>query len=289
MVRQRFAKPLCVSSILTAASKIKINNMEQTEPNTPKKKAKKSTNQLTLAIIFATLLISGSLIFVGFKLTSLTEQRIGELVETTINKLIQEQSEQNQPIVEIDANEITPKISKADHIYGPEKAEITIIEYSDYRCPYCAKFHETGKQLVANYDDKVNWAFRHFPIPSHEYAFETAVASECIADLTKSPNNFWRFTDIIFQEKFGATAEDVKTIATTEFKLEGDEFDKCLESKKFQTKVQKQYESGRTNKVGSTPGIFVINNETQKGYHVRGALPLEQFNQIIDLLLETNE
>ncbi len=70
-------------------------------------------------------------------------------------------------------------VSNDDNIFGSQNAPITIVEYSDFQCPYCARFHETMKQVAANYQGKVRWVYKHFPLDSiHPYARKAAEASE---------------------------------------------------------------------------------------------------------------
>ncbi len=86
-------------------------------------------------------------------------------------------------------------VTKDDHITGAKKPKVTLIEYSDFECPFCQRFHPTVKQLLEKYPDDVAVVFRHFPLESiHPNARGYAVASECAAEQGK----FWEFTDSIF-------------------------------------------------------------------------------------------
>jgi thiol-disulfide isomerase/thioredoxin len=91
-----------------------------------------------------------------------------------------------------------PPINEKDHIMGNPNAEIVIIEYSDFECPFCKTHHATLKKLVEEYDGQVAWVFRHYPIQQlHPNAFEKAVASECISKI-KGNEAFWKYTDLLF-------------------------------------------------------------------------------------------
>lgn len=97
---------------------------------------------------------------------------------------------------EIDVDPVTP----ADHHFGSDNAEITIIEYSDLECPYCARFHQTMHQIVTDYNGKINWVYRHLPLEQlHPNAFNKALASECVAELGGN-DKFWDYIDDIFQK-----------------------------------------------------------------------------------------
>ena len=91
-----------------------------------------------------------------------------------------------------------PPINEKDHIIGNPNAEIIIIEYSDFECPFCKTHHATLKKIVEEYDGQVAWVFRHYPILQlHPNAFEKAVASECVSQI-KGEDAFWEYTDLLF-------------------------------------------------------------------------------------------
>lgn len=83
-----------------------------------------------------------------------------------------------------------------DHYKGSANPEITIIEYSDFECPYCARIHTTLEQLVEE-NDNLTWAYRHLPLSFHAQAMPSAIASECIAE-SEGNEGFWHFADTIF-------------------------------------------------------------------------------------------
>lgn len=88
-------------------------------------------------------------------------------------------------------------VTEIDHISGNAQAKLALIEYSDYECPYCQRFHPTAKQLIDNNSD-VMWVFRHFPLDNiHKNARPLAIASECIAKLAGN-DGFWKFTDAVY-------------------------------------------------------------------------------------------
>ena len=92
-------------------------------------------------------------------------------------------------------------VDEEDHIRGERDAEVVLVEYSDLRCPYCAQFHETMKQVVDNYEgSEIAWVYRHLPIPQlHPQAPRLAQAAECAAD-AGGEEAFWSFTDYIFAQ-----------------------------------------------------------------------------------------
>lgn len=99
--------------------------------------------------------------------------------------------------VEIDIPEVTDE----DHTNGNTDARIQIVEYSDFECPFCGRFHETMNQVMAEYGESgdVSWTYRHFPLEQiHPQAKSLAVASECIAELGGN-EKFWEFSNLIFK------------------------------------------------------------------------------------------
>lgn len=82
-----------------------------------------------------------------------------------------------------------------DHLLGSETAQVKIIEYSDFECPYCKNFHETLKKIVAESNGSVSWVYRHWPI--HQNSLEKLIAAECVAKI-KGTDAFWKYTDLLF-------------------------------------------------------------------------------------------
>lgn len=92
-----------------------------------------------------------------------------------------------------------PPIDSTDHIKGdPSTAQITIIEYSDFECPFCARFHPVLEKIVAESNGSIAWVYRQFPLVQiHQNAMERTVASECVAKL-KGNDAFWEYADLLF-------------------------------------------------------------------------------------------
>lgn len=86
-----------------------------------------------------------------------------------------------------------------DHYKGSADAEIAIIEYSDFECPFCSRIHSTLEQVV-NTHDNTAWAYRHLPLGFHPQALPAAIASECVAE-HEGNDAFWEFTDAIFADQ----------------------------------------------------------------------------------------
>lgn len=118
------------------------------------------------------------------------------LLKTTIDNALNG-VEDDSKLSSTDAAKLI-KVSDADHIQGSSDAELILIEYSDYQCPYCQSFHQTAKEAIESYNGRVAWVYRHFPLDSiHPAARPAAIASECIAKLG-SKEAFWNFSDAAF-------------------------------------------------------------------------------------------
>jgi len=151
---------------------------------------------------------------------------------------------------------------QSEHLRGDPNAKFSIIEYSMYGCPYCAKFHKTAKQAV-NSMDNVNWVYRHFPLRGTDAAStQLAYASECIAELGGS-EAFWLFSDSIYG---GSTAlrDHVKYVRS--FALaQGLDYSKliaCQNAAPTIDKVKRSEQIARKAKLSTTPSIIVRNNQS---------------------------
>lgn len=92
--------------------------------------------------------------------------------------------------------EVPPVDPATDHITGSATSPVTIIEYSDYECPYCARFHPVLEQVVSESNGSVNWVYRHWPI--HQNSMAKLVAAECVAKI-KGNDAFWKYSDLLFK------------------------------------------------------------------------------------------
>jgi len=178
-----------------------------------------------------------------------------------------------------------PAVSESDHIRGPRDAEIVVIEYSDFECPFCERFHPTMKQALEEYGDKIAWIYRQFPLISiHPRAFPSANASECVANLGGN-DAFWKFTDTVFgnQEKY--LTDDGLAEAAVASGVKKDEFTSCYSAKKFESVVTSQQSGGEAAGITGTPGSFVINKKGD-AWLVSGAVPFESLKATIDEALK---
>lgn len=255
---------------------------------TVKEKTNKKFNPLIVGLIVA---IGIAAFFAGSYTSNLnsdlvTQKQLDEAVAKLELKMLQNQlpSEQEKQPIKISVDD--------DPVRGNSDAPITIIEFSDFQCPFCARFHvQTLPLLLENYIDtgKVKLVYRDFPIQSiHPNAIAAAVAAECADDQGK----YWQYHDKLFENQnqwnkletsevidmFGQYAESLE--------LDTELFNSCLMSGNHIEEIKNDLDDGRKYGVTGTPGFFIGNDEL--GFvEVKGAQPFENFQKIIDLQLSS--
>lgn len=183
-----------------------------------------------------------------------------------------------------DAQDITfAPVQEGDHIRGNAEAEITLLEYSDLECPFCQSVHPTLEEIVADYDGKVRWVYRHFPLESiHSQARPAAIASECVAELGGS-SAFWAFIDGIFEDqKTKLPAMRSVALATG---VNVGAYDSCVASDKYDDAVDADIADGIAAGVTGTPHTLVIGPDGEVVPMI-GAQPLGAFKTVIDEMLK---
>ncbi len=165
-----------------------------------------------------------------------------------------------------------------DPSLGKDNAKVTIIEFSDFQCPFCARFREqTLDQIKKEYIDtgKVRFVYRDFPLTSiHPMAQKSAEATECADDQKK----YWEMHDLLFNKQDEWSTAGVSKLKdyAKELGLDTDEFNKCLDDGKYENEVKKDEQDGATAGVQGTPAFFV------NGKLLSGAQPFEAFKAAID-------
>lgn len=156
---------------------------------------------------------------------------------------------------------------------GPKDAPIVIVEFSDYQCPFCKRFHdETLQPLLAAYPGHIRFVYRHLPLASiHSEAFPAAVASMCAYE----QNAFWQYHDRMFENQNRLGREFYVQISS-DLGLDSMAFEECLNLEKYKDVIQKDLDFAIDLGVSSTPTFFI------NGLAVVGAQPLEVFKQVID-------
>ena len=160
-----------------------------------------------------------------------------------------------------------------DPAIGPENAPITIIEFSDYQCPYCQRWHdEVYAKLLENYGDKVRLVYRDFPLYSiHPEAGPAAEAANC----ANEQGSFWSFHERLFSYQYQLGREAYQNYAS-ELGLDIEKFKICLESGRYKAEVDADYQYATSLGITSTPTFFI------NGIPLVGAQPYDVFQYLID-------
>lgn len=161
------------------------------------------------------------------------------------------------------------KADATDWYRGDKNAPVTIIEFSDFQCPYCARFHSTMQETVKN-NKNVKWVFKHFALPSHSFGRKSALAAECAGEQGK----FWEYTDGLFANQ-GRIGDEYFAELAQGLKLDASKFSGCLASEKYASKVDGDQAAGKAAGVSATPTSFA------NGQKIMGALPVSDLKNII--------
>lgn len=179
-----------------------------------------------------------------------------------------------------------PVVSKTDHVLGDPNAPLTLIEYSDFECPFCKRFEPTLAQIMDTYDGQVKLVYRHFPLSFHANAQKEAEASECAADQGGN-DAFWAYHDKILERTTSngtGFALDALVPLAKEIGLDEAKFKDCLDSGKFTDFVKQEAAGGAAAGVTGTPGSFLIDKDGN-AQAIKGALPFDTIKGMIDAAL----
>lgn len=154
---------------------------------------------------------------------------------------------------------------------GPVDAPVTVVEYSDYRCPACRKAHEVVKRVREKTGGRVRWVYRDFPLKRHEGAFEMAEAAHCAGE----QGLFFEYQDAMFQAE-GAPEREGLVERARDLGADADAFRACLESGRHREQVSRSIQEGRRAGVSATP-TFLVNHEM-----IRGAPTEERLRKMIE-------
>ncbi|MBP8858188.1 MAG: DsbA family protein [Anaerolineaceae bacterium] len=159
---------------------------------------------------------------------------------------------------------------------GPDDAPVTIVEFSDFQCPFCARWHqEVWPQISETYQGKVRLVYRDFPlVQAHPYAQDAAIAARCAGQ----QDHYWEYHGLLF-----AGEMELSDLAFDAFaaRLELDQtlFDKCLANPEVLSQVQADLSLAEMVGIDGTPTFFI------NGYRIKGAQPFEEFQKVIDSIL----
>lgn len=208
------------------------------------------------------------LLFVAFKVSGsgATTQQAGANAPSAAAP-----SAGNAPSVNMQA------LADDDAFLGEEDAPVTIVEFSDFECPFCGRFHtSTWPELKQKYIDtgKVKFVYRDFPLSFHSQAQKAAEAAECAGEQGK----YWEMHELLFTPGVQGGVASFKQYAS-QIGLNTAKFNTCLDSGQMASEVQKDFSDGQRAGIQGTPGFFI------NGQLVSGAQPFAVFQQVIDAAL----
>ncbi len=248
----------------------------QTKPSSFPVNTTPKSNNLLIVLLIAVSFFAGYLLF---KVQSLEKQTTNVAAAPAGNG----QQPPPQPTPDLSA---IPKITDKDHIRGDKSADVLLVEYSDYECPFCKRFHPTMQQVMKEYGNKVAWIYRHYPLDFHQNAQKEAEAAECVNELGGN-EKFWEYSDKIFEKTAaGGTGLALDQLAplAQEVGVNGVQFQSCLDSGKYAQHVKDDMTGGAKAGISGTPGTIIIGKNGKREL-IPGALPYEQVKPLIDKVL----
>ena len=154
---------------------------------------------------------------------------------------------------------------------GPASAPVTIVEFSDFQCPFCGRAEASVDDVLKKYGDKVRLVYRDYPLSFHPNAENAAMASECAHEQGK----YWEMHNAMFGNQAKLAVNDLVDTAGS-IGMDKDKFKACLDTGKYRAEVQHDFQDGQKYGVTGTPTFFI------NGIMLVGAQPTEKFSEIID-------
>ena len=238
-----------------------------------------------IAVSLIAVFFAGS--YISLKSDQITKSELNEAIaklESRISKTQQVDERVKEMPISVSIDD--------DPVRGNHDAPITIVEFSDFQCPFCARFQiQTLPLILEQYVEtgKVKFVYRDFPIQnSHPNAMPAAAASECAHE----QNKYWEYHDALFENQGVWNKVDIASAVTifkefaAELDLNQDQFSNCLDSGKYIEEINNDLKDGRDYGITGTPGFF-IGNEENGFVKLNGAQPFEAFKNIIDSQLNT--
>jgi protein-disulfide isomerase len=199
------------------------------------------------------------------------DQLYASIIQNAKDKAADAQAPQRQPQFQLPDPKLVYKVPVGEAaVKGPRAAKVTIIEYSDFQCPYCSRVVPTLKKLTETFGNDVRIAFKHNPLPFHDKAQLAAEAASAAGEQGK----FWEMHDKMFENQQALKREDLEKYAQ-DLGLNLDQFKGALDSGKFKQKISADAAEAAKFGAHGTPSFFV------NGKPVRGAQPYENFEKIV--------
>jgi protein-disulfide isomerase len=208
------------------------------------------------------------------QMSAAIQQFLQDQQQTTAKQDLIAELKKSGPAIRVvmDAPRTTVAVNADDPAEGKADAPVTLVEYSDFQCPFCLRVMPTLKQLREKYGDKVRVVWKDFPLTQiHPQAFVAAQAGNCAREQGK----FWELHDRMFGNQSALQPDALKKYAA-DAGLDTAKFNQCLDSSKYEARVQDALSAGGRLGITSTPTVFV------NGRMISGAQPIEVFQSVID-------
>lgn len=239
-------------------------------------------------LILLVLVLLGSLIFMESQFEGISKEQ-GNAILEELKSIRQELNQIKQKGLTARAKPARPKTAsvttQGNPILGDEKAPVTIVEFTDYQCPFCQGFYSRAyKELKKQYVDtgKLRFVLRDLPLPNHQYAKPAAIASHCAGE----QNKFWEMHDALFEGGGKLNPDDVLGYASSIGLQEGS-FKTCLTSGKFNNDIKQDVQDARSAGIRGTPAFVIglTNEDRVSGTLIAGTRPFSAFKSEIDKLI----
>ena len=245
---------------------------------------------MPMAVILGAFIIAIAIIVVKMPARTSVTPDPNTLDASTVKAMVKHviDSKNEVPVTPITAN---------DHTLGSQTPKVTIVEYSDFECPFCKNFHASMQTVMKTYSNKVAWIYRHFPLdcvdnknpdcsPLHPKARHEAVASECAFEQGGN-DAFWKYSNKIFSITPSNNRLDPAQLTSIaqDLRLNMDQFNTCLSTDKYADVVSNDAKSGLQSNVRGTP-LSILVDSMGNTYTISGAYPAEVISGAIDEILK---
>jgi protein-disulfide isomerase len=241
----------------TEENNLQIESKEEVDENGKFKFSRRSLYSALLPVAFVTGLAAGYLFWGRDTVPSANPPAPGAVAEENVPGAFEEPTR-----FEVSTDD--------DPALGPEDAPITIVEFSDFRCPYCSVFHiETFDALMAQYPDQIHFVYRDFPVVG---GFEAALAAEC----ANEQGAFWAFHDLLFSREYPNLDNDAFAAYAERLDLDVDGLLTCVDEERYRDEIEADANYASSFGITGTPTFFI------NGIPLVGAQPLETFIEVIE-------
>jgi protein-disulfide isomerase len=187
------------------------------------------------------------------------------------------------------AKAVRPVDPRRDYILGNPNADVSLIEFSDFECPYCRQFHKSIGQVLASYDGRVNLVFRHYPLTIHDPAAHVQAKIAICAAMLGGNRSFWKFADLAFARPATDPERRVALPSGKAIGVPTKNLAHCVESDRAEARIRQDMAEGEKLGITGTPTTVATNNRTGHRKLLVGIPAMADLKtKISDLLSESN-